>query len=143
MLAQEQTLRFRLSRFNRYSDFYDIGDGEWGWFDENIDEDREQFIVRDIPLTTDRWYFNVFRLELVLLKRNSSFIKKYLTKCCFSISKEHGIAILDKPEPFDSIRPIHFYCEAPSEVHRGESVGVRCMIMNRSVTWTLQVELFT
>ena len=42
MLAQEQTLRFRLSRFNRYSDFYDIGDGEWGWFDENIDEDREQ-----------------------------------------------------------------------------------------------------
>ena len=53
--------RFRLSRFNRYSDFYDIGDGEWGWFDENIDEDREQFIVRDIPLTTDRWYFNVFR----------------------------------------------------------------------------------
>ena len=61
VLAQEQTLRFRLSRFNRYSDFYDIGDGEWGWFDENIDEDREQFIVRDIPLTTDRWYFNVFR----------------------------------------------------------------------------------
>ena len=101
-------LRFRLSRFNRYSDFYDIGDGEWGWFDENIDEDREQFIVRDIPLTTDRWYFNVF-----------------------SISKEHGIAILDQPEPFDSIRPIHFYCEAPSEVHRGESVGIRCMIMNR------------
>ena len=100
--------RFRLSRFNRYSDFYDIGDGEWGWFDENIDEDREQFIVRDIPLTTDRWYFNVF-----------------------SISKEHGIAILDQPEPFDSIRPIHFYCEAPSEVHRGESVGIRCMIMNR------------
>ena len=109
VFAQEQTLRFRLSRFNRYSDFYDVGDGEWGWFDENIDEDREQFIVRDIPLTTDRWYFNVF-----------------------SISKVHGIAILDEPEPFDSIRPIHFYCEAPEEVHRGESVGIRCMIMNRS-----------
>ena len=83
-------------------------------FDENIDEDREQFIVRDIPLTTDRWYFNVF-----------------------SISKEHGIAILDQPEPFDSIRPIHFYCEAPAEVHRGESVGIRCMIMNRSRLTTI------
>jgi hypothetical protein len=34
--AQEATIRFRLSRFNRYSDFYDIGDGEWGWFDANI-----------------------------------------------------------------------------------------------------------
>ena len=29
-------------------------------------------------------------------------------------------------------RPVHFYCEGPSEVHRGESIGVRCMIMNRS-----------
>jgi CD109 antigen len=39
---------------------------------------------------------------------------------------------VDNPLLFDSIRPVHFYCEAPSEVHRGESVGIRCMIMNRS-----------
>ena len=107
--AKLATLRFRLSRFNRYSDFYDIGDGEWGWFDTNIDEDREQFIVRDIPLTTDKWFFNVF-----------------------SISKTHGIGIIDNPIPFDSIRPIHFLCEGPHSVHQGESIGVRCMIMNRS-----------
>jgi len=107
--AQEATLRFRLSRFNRYSDFYDISDGEWGWFDANIDEDREQFIVREIPLTTDRWFFNVF-----------------------SISKIHGIGIIAQPIPFDSIRPVHFFCEGPESVHRGESVGIRCMIMNRS-----------
>ena len=107
--AQQATLRFRLSRFNRYSDFYDIGEGEWGWFDTNIDEDREQFIVREIPLTTDKWFFNVF-----------------------SISKTHGIGIIDNPISFDSIRPVHFYCEGPPSVHRGESIGIRCMIMNRS-----------
>ena len=43
-----------------------------------------------------------------------------------------GIGIIDKPIEFSSKRPIHFYCEGPAEVHRGESVGIRCMIMNRS-----------
>ena len=75
----------------------------------NIDEDREQFYNLAVPLTTDTWYFNVF-----------------------SISKKHGIGIIDNPIPYDSIRPVHFYCEGPEEVHRGESVGIRCMIMNRS-----------
>ena len=99
---------------NRYSDFYDIHDGEWGWFDTNIDEDREQFIVREIPLTTDKWFFNVF-----------------------SISKTHGIGIIDNPIAFDSIRPVHFLCEGPHSVHRGESIGIRCMIMNRSRLTTI------
>ena len=106
---KEATLRFRLSRVNRYTDFYDVGTGEWGWFDVNIDEDREQFYTLNVPLTTDSWYFNAV-----------------------SISKQHGIGILDEPIAYDSIRPIHFYCEGPKEVHRGESVGLRCMIMNRS-----------
>ena len=106
---QEATKRFRLSRVNRYTDFYDIGAGEWGWFDVNIDEDREQFYSLEVPLTTDTWYFNAF-----------------------SISKEHGIGIMDEPVTYDSIRPVHFYCEAPVSVRRGESVGIRCMIMNRS-----------
>ena len=105
---QEQTLRFRLSRFNRYVDYYDW-DGDWGWFTVNIDEDKEQFYNLAIPLTTDNWFFSVF-----------------------TISKENGIGILDDPIPFSSQRPIHFYCEGPSEVHRGESIGIRCMIMNRS-----------
>ena len=50
----------------------------------------------------------------------------------FTISKESGIGILDDPISFSSQRPIHFYCEGPTQVHRGESVGIRCMIMNRS-----------
>jgi len=110
-LQQDQTLRFRLSRFNRYVDYYDSGrdNGDWGWLTENIDEDREQFYNLPIPLTTDDWYFNAF-----------------------SISKDNGIGLLDEPIPFSSIRPVHFYCEGPPEVHRGESVGVRCMVMNRS-----------
>ena len=43
----------------------------------------------------------------------------------FSISKDNGIGLLDDPVPFSSIRPVHFYCEGPEEVHRGESVGIR------------------
>ena len=84
---QEQTLRFRLSRFNRYVDYYD-GDGDWGWFMVNIDEDKEQFYNLDIPLTTDDWLFNVF-----------------------TVSKENGIGIINTPVSFSSKRPIHFYCE--------------------------------
>ena len=108
ILQQDQTLRFRLSRFNRYADYYD-NDGDWGFFTENIDEDKEQFYTLNIPLTTDQFYFNVL-----------------------SISKEHGIGILDEPVAFSTQRPIHFYCEGPGEIHRGESVGIRCMVMNRS-----------
>ena len=39
---------------NRYTDYYDW-DGDWGWFTENIDEDKEQFYNLQIPLTTDNW----------------------------------------------------------------------------------------
>ncbi len=106
---QDQTLSFRLSRFNRYADYYDASDGDWGWLTVNIDEDREQFYNLGIPLTTDDWFFNAF-----------------------SISKDNGIGLLDDPIPFSSQRPVHFYCEGPSQVHRGEEIGVRCMIMNRS-----------
>ena len=109
MTQQEATQRFRFSRVNRYDVYYDSFDGDWGWFDVNIDEDREQFYTLNIPLTTDSWFFNAF-----------------------SISKQHGIGIMDYPLFYDTIKPIHFYCEAPKEIHRGESVGIRCMIMNRS-----------
>ena len=85
----------------RYNDYYDY-DGDWGWVTANIDEDREQFYNLDIPLTTDDWYFSVF-----------------------SISKDNGIGLLDEPVEFSSKRPLHFYCEAPTQVHRGESIGVR------------------
>ena len=49
----------------------------------------------------------------------------------FTISKESGIGILDDPVYFSSKRPVHFDCEAPTEIHRGESVGIRCLVMNR------------
>ena len=91
---QEQTLRFRLSRFNRYVDYYD-GDGDWGWFTVNIDEDKEQFYNLDIPLTTDDWFFNVF-----------------------TVSKENGIGIINTPVSFSSKRPIHFYCEGKLRIEK-------------------------
>ena len=33
---------YRLSRQSRFEDFYDVGDGDWGWITANIDEDGEQ-----------------------------------------------------------------------------------------------------
>jgi len=106
---QESVHRFKLTRWNRITEFYDIGDGDWGWFEVNIDEDREQFLTLKVPLITDSWFVHVM-----------------------SISQKYGLSILDEPVSYDSIRPIHFYCEAPSEVRRGESIGVRCVLLNRS-----------
>jgi hypothetical protein len=106
---QESMQSFKLSRWNRITEFYDIGDGDWGWFEVNIDEDREQFLQLKVPLITDSWFVHVM-----------------------SISEKYGINILDEPVAYDSIRPIHFYCEAPTEVRRGECVGVRCVLLNRS-----------
>ena len=41
-IQDELNLRYRMSRFNRYDDFYDNWDGDWAWLEANIDEDREQ-----------------------------------------------------------------------------------------------------
>ena len=71
-----------------------------------------------------QYYSFIYQLNFCLL------IHRYFN--IVSISKEHGIGILDEPVTFSSMRPIHFYCEGPGEVHRGESVGIRCMVMNRS-----------
>jgi hypothetical protein len=106
---KESILKYRLSRWDRNTEFYDIGDGDWGWFELNIDEDREQFLNLNVPLITDSWYFHVM-----------------------SISERYGIGIYEEPISYDSIRPVHFVCEAPTETRRGESIGVRCLILNRS-----------
>jgi len=106
---QESLLKYRLSRWDRNTEFYDIGDGDWGWFALNIDEDKEQFPNFAVPLITDSWFLHVM-----------------------SISDKFGIRMYDQPISYDSIRPIHFVCEAPPEVRRGESIGVRCLILNRS-----------
>ena len=83
-----------------------LGDGDWGWLDVNIDEDGEQFYELEVPETPDDFWFNVF-----------------------SMSKENGIGLTR--ESYNTIRPLDFYCEAPGEVHRGESVGLRCNVLNR------------
>ena len=108
-LQQELTYRYRMSRFNRYDDFYDNWDGEWGWFDTNIDEDREQFVNIEVPETCDDWFFTAF-----------------------SVSKEYGIAVYDDLVEYGTCRPIFLFCEAPEIVHRGETIGLKCTIFN----WT-------
>ena len=57
--------RYRMSRYNRYDDFYDNWDGDWGWFDANIDEDREQFVKVEVPPTCDEWYLSAFSVSKV------------------------------------------------------------------------------
>ncbi|TRY72565.1 hypothetical protein TCAL_06513 [Tigriopus californicus] len=105
---QTQHRNFRMSRQSRFEDFYDIADGDWGWIITNIDEDGEQFLTLDIPETPDDFYFNIF-----------------------SLSKENGLGLYAEPPVFNTIRPLDFYCEAPEAVHRGESIGIRCMFINR------------
>jgi hypothetical protein len=84
-----------LFRQSRFEDFYDIGDGDWGWITTNIDEDGEQFVTLPLPETPDDFYFHVF-----------------------SMSKENGIGILDPPPSYSTTRPVDFYCEAPEQVKR-------------------------
>ncbi|XP_023330083.1 CD109 antigen [Eurytemora carolleeae] len=106
-IKQELNFRYRLSRFSRFDDFYDNEDGEWGWFDTNIDEDHEQFLELEVPETAEEWFFTAF-----------------------SVSKTYGISILNQVVPFSSYRPIWLYCEGPETVRRGETVGIRCTIFN-------------
>ena len=54
-----------MSRYNRYDDYYDNWDGDWGWFDANIDEDREQFVHIPLPETCDDWYLTAFSVSKV------------------------------------------------------------------------------
>ena len=89
-VQQEQVYRYRMSRYGRYDDYYDNWDGDWGWFDANIDEDKEQFIKIPLPPTCDEWYLTAF-----------------------SVSKEYGIAVYDELIPYDTCRPLWLFCEAP------------------------------
>ena len=108
-LIVDKRTRFRNSRMSRFEDFYDVGDGDWGWVDTNLDHDGEQFFKLEIPETPDDFYFHVF-----------------------SVSKELGVAILEPPFIKSTTRPVDFYCEAPEQVRRGESIGVRCSLINRT-----------
>ena len=35
-LILDQRKKFRFSRMSRFEDFYDIGDGDWGWINTNL-----------------------------------------------------------------------------------------------------------
>ena len=53
---------------NSFEDFYDVGDGDWGWITTNIDGDGEQFVNLALPETPDDFYFNVFSMSKGLHK---------------------------------------------------------------------------
>lgn len=58
---------FLLQRFSRYDDFYDNWDGDWAWFDTNIDEDKEQFVTIEVSSSKGIVLFTC-RAESMLLK---------------------------------------------------------------------------
>ena len=94
--AQQRQIRnYRLSRQSRFEDFYDVGDGDWGWVTANIDEDGEQFYTLPLPETPDDFFFHAA-----------------------AVSKEKGVGVMEEPVVYSTVRPVDFYCEGPPEVHR-------------------------
>ena len=84
-----------ISRSHRFEDFYDIGDGDWGWMETNIDEDGEQFVTLELPETPDVFAFHVV-----------------------SVSRENGISLIEVPPLYSTTRPVDFYCEGPPQMRR-------------------------
>ena len=60
-----------------------------------MDHDGHDYRVLEVPETPDDFYVHVF-----------------------SVSKENGIAMLDEPYSYNTVRPVDFYCEAPDEIRR-------------------------
>ena len=101
----EKSLSLFPERQSRFQDFYDVGDGDWGWLETNIDEDGEQFVTLEIPETSDDFYFHVF-----------------------SLSKENGIGVLENPSSYGTTRPLDLYCEASPLIRRyvfKQAVGMK------------------
>jgi hypothetical protein len=53
---------------------YQVGDGDWGWYERNIGHNGREFDKLPVAAVTNTWYLSGF-----------------------SISKEHGIAVLAEP----------------------------------------------
>jgi len=49
----------KFNRQSRFEDFYDKDDGDWGYFDANIDEDREQFIELQVKILLIATFFKI------------------------------------------------------------------------------------
>ena len=124
-IQDELNLRYRMSRFNRYDDFYDNWDGDWAWLEANIDEDREQvtflaalrfnaycivqFLTVPVPETCDDWFLTAF-----------------------SVSAQFGLTVVEELVEYGTCRPLWLFCEAPERAKRGETLTVKCTIFN----WT-------
>ena len=80
-----------MSRYNRYDDYYDNWDGDWGWFDANIDEDREQFVHIPLPETCDDWYLTAFSVSKV---SNWAFIVNSFAKTNLNLCRNMALLSL-------------------------------------------------
>ncbi len=93
--ALPRTYKRSLRRQSRFEDFYDVGDGDWGWTEANMDHDGEQFLTLILPETPDSFFTHAF-----------------------SISADTGIDWIDEPIVYSTTRPIDFYCEAAPTIRR-------------------------
>ena len=66
--------------------------------------------------------YTVFNLSIIFVAYIPCYgvvlVMKFNFVPFFLFSKDNGIALLELPETYSTIRPVDFYCEAPEQVHR-------------------------
>lgn len=65
-------------------DLYQLGDGDWGWYERNIGHHGREYAQIPIAAVSNTWYVSAF-----------------------SVSKEYGIAVIENPRVVS--RDIHVY----------------------------------
>ncbi|CAB3361002.1 Hypothetical predicted protein [Cloeon dipterum] len=104
---QAQVL-YSLNRMSGFTDLYQVGDGDWGWFERNIGHHGREYDKIPVAAVTNTWYISGF-----------------------SLSKDYGIAVLKEPIQYESQRPFMASLEGATQCRRGEQVGLRLMLFNR------------
>ena len=82
-------------------------DGDWAWYDMQTTDDGIEFHDRAVAPANEVWYLNAF-----------------------SVHPELGLSILDQVVEYDGSPPFYFQVESPSSVRRGETVGIRLLVIN-------------
>lgn len=88
-------------------DYFDWLDGGWAWYEIPTTDDGFEFHDRPVTPADEVWFVNGF-----------------------SFHAEHGFAILDEVVEYDGTPPFYFVVEAPPSIRRGETLGIRLVVVN-------------
>ncbi|KAK7085756.1 hypothetical protein SK128_008452, partial [Halocaridina rubra] len=98
---------WRLKRYQHFSDFFDVEDGDWMWIDYNIGYKGHEVTTIELPKVDDPYVLNAF-----------------------SVSKELGFGLIPEPQWYSAMPPVYISLEVPDSCRRGEQVGLRIMVFN-------------